>query len=183
MNANDEDGALEKLTEAIKLNPKSSGAYVLRASIYCQKKDWAHAEQDFKAAQQLAPENLVIKFNLVEIKFRQKQFDAARSGFVALQNDPDMGDLASYKVFLCDLFGGHEDVASKELDAFNQVGSNPSYYFSNAAWDLFHKKIEDGRGWLVSASNIFDPRKNAYYAESLRDFGYLPLPPPPDPNK
>jgi hypothetical protein len=44
--------------------------------------------------------------------------------FVALEKDPDMGDFASYKVFLCDLFGGHEDAASKELDAFNEAGKS-----------------------------------------------------------
>lgn len=182
VNANDTDGALSKLTDAIKLNPKSSAAYVLRGSLYAQKKQWPQAEQDFKAAQQLAPTNIVLKFNLVEIKFMQKQYDAARPGFLALESDPDMGDLASYKVFLCDLFGGHEAVASKELDAFNKIGSNPSYYFSNAAWDLYHKKTEEGWGWLNSAANIFAPRKNAYYASSLKDLGYL-SPPPSSENK
>jgi Tfp pilus assembly protein PilF len=179
MNANDADGALDKLTESIKLNPKNAAAYVLRASIYCQKKFWIQAGEDFAAAAAIDPKNVVIKFNQVEIKFLQKQYDAARPGFVALEDDPDMGDLAKYKVFLCDLFGGHEAVASKELDDFNKVDEYASYYFSNAAWDLYHKKPEDARGWLISASHIYAPQKNGYYAQSLRDLGYLPLPPPP----
>jgi tetratricopeptide (TPR) repeat protein len=182
MNANDVNGALDKLTEAIKLNPKNSAAYVLRASIYCQKKLWTQAEEDFAAAGAIDPRNVVIKFNEVEVKFLQKQYDAARPGYAALADDPDMGDLAKYKVFLCDLFGGHEDAAAKELDAFNKAGENASYYFSNAAWDLYHKKIEDARGWLISASHIYAPQKNGYYAQSLRDLGYLPLPEPPPSN-
>ena len=111
MNANDADGALADLTQALKLNPNSTGAYVLRASIYCQKKQWALAENDFNAARKIAPNNTVLKFNLVEIKFMQKQYDVARPGFAALTSDPDMGDFAQYKVFLCDLFGGHEEQA------------------------------------------------------------------------
>src|SRR5438045_36028 len=55
VNADNMDGALGKLTDAIKLNPKSSAAYVLRGSLYAQKKQWPQAEQDFKTAQQLAP--------------------------------------------------------------------------------------------------------------------------------
>jgi Tfp pilus assembly protein PilF len=176
MNANDVDGALNDLNQALKLNPESTGAYVLRASIYCQKKEWALAEIDFQTAARIAPTNSVLKFNLVEVKFMQKQYDLARPGFVALESDPDMGDFASYKVFLCDLFGGHEGAAKEELDAFNNAAENPSYYFSNAAWSLVHKNIDDARSWLVSASNIYPPQKNAYYAQSLRDLGYLPIP-------
>jgi Tfp pilus assembly protein PilF len=180
VNANDTDGALNDLSQAIKLNPNSTGAYVLRASIYSQKKQWTQAEDDFKAAARIAPTNAVLKFNLVEVKFMQKQYDAARPGFVALEKDPDMGDFAAYKVFLCDLFGGHEAVAKKELDVFNDAGGNPSYYFSNAAWSLFHRNLDDARSWLHSASDIYPLRKNAYYAQSLRDLGYLPIPQPGD---
>jgi len=173
MNANDVDGALGDLTKAIATNPNSTGAYVLRASLYCQKKQWTQAEDDFKAAQKLAPGNAVLKFNLVEVKFMQAQYDVARPGFVALEKDPDMGDFASYKVFLCDLFGGHETVAKEELDVFNATMGNPSYYFGNAAWDLYHNNLDDARSWLVSAYRIYPQRKNAYYAQSLHDLGYL----------
>jgi len=187
MNANDTDGALNDLSQALKVNPNSTGAYVLRASIYCQKKLWTQAEDDFKAAARIAPTNIVLKFNLIEVKFMQKQYDAARPGFLAiekdpdmLKNDPEMGDFAAYKVFLCDLFGGHEAAAKKELDVFNDAMGNPSYYFGNAAWSLVHKNIEDARSWLLSASRIYPPQKNAYYAQSLRDLGYLPIPGPDD---
>jgi Tfp pilus assembly protein PilF len=180
MNANDLNGALTDLSQALKLNPNSTGAYVLRASIYCQQKQWTQAEDDFKTAARLAPTNPVLKFNLVEVKFMQKQYDAARSGYVALVKDPDMGDFAAYKVFLCDLFGGHEAVAKKELDAFNDVAANPSYFFANAAWSLVHKNLDDARSWLLSASRIYPLRKNETYAQSLRDLGYLPIPEPGD---
>ena len=120
-----------------------------------------------------------MKFNLAEIEFRQKEYDAARPGFATLTQDSTMGDLAAYKVFLCDLFGGHEHVAASELDAFNQVGSNASYYFTNIAWSFYHQKTEDARSWVMSARRIYPPNKFSLYAASLRDLGYLPLPPPP----
>ena len=173
------DAAQDKLSASIKQYPKVASFYFVRATIYSNKSQLPEAEQDFQMAHQLEPDNVVVKFNLAEIKFMQKQYDAARTGFVLLQSDPEMGDLANYKVFLCDLFGNHEDVAKGELDAFNKAGSKPSYYFGNAAWDLFHKNIEDARAWLVSASHIYAPQKNEFYASSLRELKYLPLPPPP----
>lgn len=188
MNADDIDGALNSLSQALKLNPNSTGALVLRASIYCKKKQWPQAEDDFKAAAKLAPTNVALKFNVTEVKFMQGQYDAARAGFATLQKDPDvvktqpeMADFAAYKVFLCDLFGGHQAQAKKELDVFNDIMSNPSYYFSNAAWDLVVKKdLNSARDWLLSASRIYRPEKNTYYAQSLRDLGYLPIPGPND---
>jgi Tfp pilus assembly protein PilF len=175
-NKNKFSEALDRLNKAIQLNPKNSGAYVLRASLYCQQKKWDLAEADFETAAKLAPHNVVLKFNIIEVKFMQKQYDAARPGYVALESDPDMGDFASYKVFLCDLAGGHMDAAKKDLDAFDKFGGNPSYYFSNAAWSIYHKNYADARSWLQSAIHIYDPRKNSYYAESLIYLGYLPLP-------
>lgn len=188
MKADDVDGAENDLSQALKLNPTSTGAYVLRASIYCQKKKWPQAEADFQAASKIAPTNVVLKFNLIEVRFMQKQYDAARPGFAALTKDPDvakqspeMVDFAAYKVFLCDLFGGHLVEAKKELDVFNDAMSNPSYYFANASWELVvNRKIEPAREWLMSASRIYPPTKNAYYAQTLRDLGYLPIPGPND---
>jgi Tfp pilus assembly protein PilF len=176
---NNLDGALTLVNDAVKNNPKSFAALTLRGMIYSQKKDWINAQSDFNSALTLDPNNMVVKFNLGEICFVQKQYDQARARFLPLESDPAMGDFATYKVFLCDLFGGHEDVAAKELAVFNSVESHPSYYFGNAAWDLYNKKTEDARGWLQSAANIYIPAKNQFYSQSLRDLGYLPLPPPP----
>jgi Tfp pilus assembly protein PilF len=175
----DLDGALAIVDEAIKNNPKSYASLTLRGMIYSQKKQWTSAGADFNAALALDPNNMVVKFNLGEIKFVQKDYAGARARFLTLTKDPVMGDFASYKVFLCDLFGGQEAQAQKELDVFNDLESRPSYYFGNAAWDLFHKKTEDARGWLVSAAGIYPNSKNTFYAASLRDLGYLPLPAPP----
>jgi len=120
---------------------------------------------------------------MAEIKFMQKDYAGARPGFAEIQTDKtsDLGDLAGYKVFLCDLFGGNTDAAQKEFDAYNSVGSYASYYYANAAWSLFHHNPEDARSWLASAGNIYNQQKNRLYSKSLFDLGYLPLPLPPPP--
>lgn len=174
----DLNGALTIVDEAVKNNPKSFASLTLRGMIYSQKKQWAAADADFEAALALDPSNVVVKFNLGEIRFVQKDYAGARARFLPLTKDPVMGDFASYKVFLCDLFGGHEDVAKKTLAGWDEE-TGPSFYFGKAAWDLVHKNTEDARSWLVSAANIFPASKNQFYAASLRDLGYLPLPPPP----
>ena len=176
MKDNDVEGSLADLTQAIQLKPDSAFAYLLRGSIYTQKKMFPEAQADFTAAEKFDPNNVVIKLNLRELKFMQKNFDDASVGFLPLEKDPDMGDFATYKVFLCDLLGGHEAVARSELDALNKKADDASYYFGNAAWDLYHKNIDDARSWLVSASDIFAAQKFTTYGASLRYYGYLPIP-------
>jgi hypothetical protein len=57
---------------------------------------------------------------------------------------------------------------------------NPSYYFANVAWDLVHKRPDEARTWLLSASRIYPQQKFTYYAQSLHELGYLPIPGPND---
>jgi Tfp pilus assembly protein PilF len=173
------DAALEKVNAALKLAPQNAGIYELRGNIYTVKKMWDPAQKDYLTVMQLDATNVQAKFNMAEIQFMQKKYDSARPGFVALKQDPNLGDLAAYKVFLCDLLGGHDDAATRELDVFNQTGLNPSYYFGNIAWSLVHHKTEEARGWVRSAASIYSVSKYKLYATSLTDLGYLPLPPPP----
>jgi hypothetical protein len=171
------DAALSKANAALQSAPQNPNAYALRGSIYAEKKLWSQAEKDYQSALQINDKNVQMRFDLAELEFMQKKYDAARPGFINLKQDPDVGDLATFKAFLCDLFGAHEEAAAKELDVFNQAGANASYYFGNASWSLVHHKTEDARGWLMSAANIYTPDKFKLYAASLIDLGYMPLPP------
>jgi len=173
------DAALDKVNAALQTAPQNPAAYGLRGNIFALKKLWDQAAKDYQTVLQLDGKNIQVKFNLAELEFMQKKYDDARPGFIALGQNPDMGDLAAYKVFLCDLLGAHEEAAAKELDAFNQAGANASYYFANAAWSLYHHKTEEGRGWLLSAAKIYEPNKFRIYATTLMDLGYMPLPPQP----
>jgi tetratricopeptide (TPR) repeat protein len=173
-----QDEALDTLNAVLQAEPKNGNAYILRGAIYASKQVWDQAEKDFEAALQIDPKNCTIQYDLADLEFKQKKFDDARSSLVAMQdvNDKQLNDLVKYKIFLCDLGGGHEEVARKELDVFNQAGSNPSYYFANIAWSVDHKKTEEAKDWLASATRIYSPHKQLYYALSLKEMGYLPLP-------
>jgi tetratricopeptide (TPR) repeat protein len=173
----DLDGAIAKATDILQQDPDDVRAYVLRGDLYAKKKQWSHAEQDFTAALKIDEENTSAKFDLAEIKLMQKQYAAARPGFAALVDYGDLGDLAAYKVFLCDLYGGDEAAAAKELAAFDQVESKPSYYYANAGWKLYHKKTDDARIFLDYAARTYSPETNHNYASTLKELGYLPLPP------
>jgi len=175
------DAALTTVNAVLDKEPKDLNAYILRGAINAQKQAWDQAEKDYETALQMDPKNDGVRYDLADLKFKEKEFNAARAAFVPLENNknPNIKDLIAYKIYLCDLFEGRDDAASKELLLFNQSNTNASYYFGNAAWDLVHKKTEDARGWLVSASHIYPPRKQLVYAYVLKNMGYLPLPSSP----
>ncbi len=172
------DAALDKINAVLMVAPQSPTAYKLRGDINAEKQLWDSAEKDYETSLHFNARNTTVKFNLAEIEFIQKKYDDARAGFVALEHDSNLADLANYKIFLCDLFGGHEEVAAKELAAFNQAKSSISYYFANVAWSLYHHKTEEAQVWLASASRMYPSSKCEFYTSSLVDSGYLTAPPP-----
>ena len=177
------DAQLVDANAALQNDSSSVAGYLRRGNIYGKKKMWDASKKDYQSALAIDSKCTIAAFNLAELDFLQAKYDVARPGFAALEQDPDFGDLAKYKVFLCDLVGGHEDGAAKELDAFNQVGSNASYYFANVAWNLYHKKEDDARSWMISAVRIYAPGKVRLYATPLVDLGYLSTKPTrPSPN-
>jgi len=177
-NKGDFDGALAKVSESLAKFPESNQLMILRGDLYAKKKQWTEAEQDFDAVMKVDPQNTLARFNLAELKLMQKQYEAARPGFEILSKDKDLGDLASYKVFLCDLYGGNRKGADEELKAFDKAQSGPSYYYANAAWNLYFGRPDDARSWLDSATRIYTPAKNYNYQSTLKELGYLPLPKP-----
>ena len=166
---------MEQVNAAIAHDPTDPVNFILRCNIYGQKKDWGDAKENYEKALALDPQNSSAKVDLAEIQFRQKQYDQARASFVPLESDKDFGDLASYMIFLCDLFGKHEDAAAKELAVFNAAGEKPSYYFGNIAWDVVHHNTAGARDFMNSAEAIYQPLKADLYTINLVELGYLPL--------
>jgi Tfp pilus assembly protein PilF len=173
------DAALTELNTVLQTDPKNVIGLSLRGKVYSDKKMWEQAQNDFETAHVLDPGNPTLSFDLAETKFSRKMYDDARAGFAEISTrQDDIGDLAAYKVFLCDLLAGHTEQAQKELDAFNKVGSHASYYYANVAWNAVNHKPDDARTWLISATGIYSAQKNNLFCQSLIDLGYLPLPPP-----
>jgi tetratricopeptide (TPR) repeat protein len=170
------EAALARVNAVLRADPNNATAYLIRGNIYGTNELWDLAREDYEQALQVEPENPIAKVNLAELDFRQKKYDLARTSFVDLEANPQIGDLARYKVFLCDLFGAHETTAWRELEAFDGVGENASYYFGNVAWDLVHHQDGAARDFLASAEAIYAPKKVELYAASLMEAGYLPMP-------
>ena len=165
-NAEKYDQTLSEVSLAIQLGANRANVYELRGSIYIEKKIWDKAERDYATADKLSPD-VAYKYKLAEIKYLQKDYGNARPRFAALESDPGLGDLAAYKVFLCDMLGGHEGIAAQDLAAFSPEAKKPSYYFGTAAWDLYHSNRPEANKLLEKASKAFAQSTCEFYIASL----------------
>jgi hypothetical protein len=168
------DARLNTANEVLQKDPSNAAGYLMRADIYEEEKKWDLAKLDYQQALKLNSAFAPALLNLAEIDLMQAKYDTARAEFADLVQNPDCGDLAKYSVFLCDLAGGREDVAGQELDAFNRVPSDASYYFANVAWLLHHQKSDVAHDWMDSAVRIYSPDKVGRYVTPLVHLGYLP---------
>jgi Tfp pilus assembly protein PilF len=160
------DSAISESTLAIQLNPKLVAAYELRGSVYLTKKLWDKAERDFTAAYKINPD-AAYKYKLAEIHYLQRDYDDARPRFAALQSDKRLGDLATYKVFLCDLLGSHEVQAQRDLAAMDAKEQPPSFLYSQAAWDLYHNQRKEANAIIGMAAKKFSDSTGELYLSAL----------------
>lgn len=170
------DKALAEVNAALKIDPANARFLVVRGDIYVKKMLLKEAEADFTTAAKLKPDDAIPAYDLAEVNFMQKEYGDARAIFAVVVKDPRLGELAKFKIFLCDLMGESLDKAEEELAEFNREGIGASYYYANAAWDLYHHRLEEARPWLNSAARIYSKEKNDLYTSTLIDLGFLANP-------
>jgi len=174
---NDLEDALANVDSALQLAPRDPSLYELRGSIYIKQKLWGRAEKDYQTALQIDPTVSSFKYKLAEIDFLQKAYAPARQGFLALANDASLGELAKYKVFLCDVFDYQESSARRDLDALNQATEKrQAYYFCNAVWALYHNNRQGAGDWIASAARLYSPSEMDLYLSALKKSDALSAP-------
>jgi hypothetical protein len=160
------DQAIREASSALELDPKNLSALELRGSIYVEAKLWDHAERDYTTLNQISPDP-AYQYRLAQIKFLQKDFSNARPLFAALQNDSRLGDLAKYKVFMCDLLGTHEAFAGRDLATLDRTGQQPSFYYGQAAWALYHDQRAEANRLFAQAAGRFSTTICGLYLEAI----------------
>lgn len=170
------NAALVDIDAAINLEPRSANLHLMRANIYARKKLWNRAEEDCEEGVKLAPNIPTLHYDLAELKFMSRAYEDAKPDFIKLEHDRTLGDLASYKVFLCDLFSDNKDRAKQELDAFDQVRAHPSYFFAHAAWELTNGTRAEANKWLTAVEHAYDAKTGEPYFNALLESDRLDAP-------
>lgn len=175
--------SLEKLNEIEAITGPNHYLENLRGAVYTKMRRFDKARDHFSKALELAKglnaEAFHPRFNLAELDFVEKHWDAARDAFQKLLKDPGKPNTSSdtlinFKILICNLQQKKESEAELMMKDFDPYDADsPVYYYANAV-KLFVKDDKDGANeWLESARRIYPKEVNEVYNDSLVEMGWL----------
>ncbi len=155
----------------------------LRGAVFTRMRNFDKARVHFAKALELAKnleaEAFHPKFNMAELDFVTKKWDAARDSFQKLLKDPGKPGtgsdaLINFKIMICNLQQKKDSEADQILKTFDQYDADsPAFYYGNAV-KLFIKENKEGANeWLESAKRIYPKEVNEVYNDSLVEMGWL----------
>ncbi len=169
---NEYEVALSHLARFDQLAPEHPAGQNLRGAILVRQRKLPEAEAVFRAMLEKRPDDKTAMFNLGEALFVQRRFAEARPLFEKF-NEGQNNALATYKFLLCDLLGGREAEARRQINNLLASAYHPLYYFAHAAVKFHEDKGDEARKLLQSAFSIYPGGTNATFADSLIELGWI----------
>ncbi len=155
----------------------------LRGAVYTKMRNFKAARPHFAKALELAKgmtrESFHPRFNLAELDFVEKKWDAARESFQKLLKDPGKPGTASdslmkFKIMICDLQQKKTADADVQMATFDQWSvDSPAYYYGNAVKEFSKDNKESANEWLEQAKRIYPKEMNEVFNDSLVEMGWL----------
>jgi tetratricopeptide (TPR) repeat protein len=179
---NDMTGALTTLDAAEKAQANVAQGYNLRGAILVKIKDFPEATKAFQKALELNPDLTMSIFNLGETEFLAGNYAQAKTRFQSFLQKSGSNDLAEYKVFLCNLLGGNEAEAKKQMEKYEPSPSTPISYFTRAAWAFKKDDKPTAVEYLQSAFAIYPAGQNMLFADPMIELGWITSGDVPDPH-
>ncbi len=177
LQANEPQRALDRLSEAGKIEPDFYHLQSFKGAAFAKLRDFDKATLAFERALALNPAAEDAKFNLAEIDFVRKKYKEALEAFEKILTNTKIPEnsrsLLLYKKYLCLLLTDRTAEADTLLKTFRFEASTPEYYYANAAKSFRAGNEEDARGWLRSAANIYRLELQSLYIDSLYEIGWV----------
>ena len=151
----------------------------LRAGCYVELRAFKKAYAIFEKLHALSPKSPNISFNLAELEFVMKNWEAAHQRFSDLltilpASNKSLTHLSEFKLLLCKLKTNRVDEARAMANKYGEWDDTPYYYYANAAI-LFHDgKDEEAKKILRDALFIWrDKAQLSAWQDTMIEVGYV----------
>jgi len=168
--------AIDALDKVYKDHPACLG---LRAGCYVELRAFKKAYAIFEKLHALSPKSPNISFNLAELEFVMKNWEAAHQRFSDLltilpASNKSLIHLSEFKLLLCKLKTNRIDEARAMANKYGEWDDTPYYYYAKSAL-LFHDgKDEDAKKILREALFIWrDKGQLSSWQDTMIEFGYV----------
>lgn len=175
--------ALEKVNEAQAIFGDNPDLLNLRGACEVEFRSFDKAMESFKKADQLMPGQPLIIFNIGELNFVTKKWEAAEETFnrvLALigenpaPRDLPLARLVEFKVLLCKIKLGKEAEAASLAEKYDYLDDSPFPYYAEAAIHFSKDRTVEAETAMARGGRIFqDPAILAPWQDTMIEFGYI----------
>lgn len=171
--------SLEKIHEAKKIFGESPELMNLEGSCYVEIRNFGRALDLYLRAEELAPDNPSIKFNIAEVLFVTKKWQESHDRFQALlpKVPPEniaLTRLIEFKIMLTMLRLDRQDEAFILANKYDFLDDSPFHYYAQAALAFEAGDTLKAEEWMSISSRIFaNPQVLAPWQDTLVEFGHI----------
>ncbi len=169
----------EKVHEASRIFDGSPELMNLHASCFVEIRNFERAMEIYKQAEELAPDNPSIKFNIAEVYFVTGKWQESHDRFTALQasipaENMALGRLVEFKIMLCKIRLDKMEEAYALANKYDFLDDSPFHYYAQAALAFEAGDEIKAEEWIGRATRIFrNPQILAPWQDTLVEFGYI----------
>ncbi|MGJ8677882.1 MAG: tetratricopeptide repeat protein [Akkermansiaceae bacterium] len=172
--------ALQKTFDLENIYPNHPAVLHSRAACYVELRAFDKAKAIYTQLIETFPGNLSVLFNISELEFVSKNWQAAHDQFSNIVESQEDGDnqlvqLSKFKIFLCKLKLGNIEEAAKMQEEFTKWDNTPFYYFAKAA--IFYND-NNSREAEKTLKNCYFVWNNspilAPWKDTMMEAGYIP---------
>lgn len=171
---------LEELHKASKIFGKSAETFNMQGSCYVEFRDFVKARKCFEEALKLGPEMAEIHFNIAEMEFVTRNWQACIDKMkVTLEKLPANATptrrLVEFKIMLCLIALNKSEEANTMAEKYDPIDDDsPFYYYAQAALCYRDKDLINAEQWLQIANRVFqNPAIISPWQDTLIEFGYI----------
>jgi len=171
---------IDELEKANAIFQDSPELLNLRGSCFVEFRDFEKAMEAFRAAEKLSPDNPSIQFNIGEVLFVTKKWQAALDIFEKLlkplggKENMALSRLVEFKILLCKIKVGKKEEAEILAEKYDFLDDSPYYYYSHGALCYEKGDLVKAEEWLAMAGRVFqDNNLVAPWQDTLVEFGYI----------
>lgn len=171
--------ALEQIHDAKRIFDGSPELMNLEASCYVELRNFERALEIYLKAEELAPDNPSIKFNIAEVYFVTKEWQKSHDRFTELltripPENTALTRLVEFKLMLNKLRLDREDEAFILANKYDFLDDSPFYYYAQAALAFEAGDVVKAEEWLGICARIFrNPEILAPWQDTLIEFGHI----------